>query len=199
MAGDMSWCKTGDTISMSVQREPFWLTTTNWWTVPPEPTDTPTDSATASRWVRAYVVVPLVATSAAVGLAAIDPARASLGPVSYAGAVAIAAGLVLVSWTVRTYSRAGETLSPVVQPDRLVRTGPLAWTRNPLYLGVVTAVAGVAVLAGSPVAGGYAALLALMYHGLVVRVEEPKLAAVFGDAYRDYRAEVPRWLPRRRG
>jgi len=77
-------------------------------------------------------------------------------------------------------------------------TGLLAWTRNPQYLDVVTSVAGVAVLAGSPVVAGYAGVLALACHGVVVAVEEPTLTAAFGEAYRDYRKRVGRWLPRRR-
>jgi protein-S-isoprenylcysteine O-methyltransferase Ste14 len=146
-------------------------------------------------WVRTYVVVPLVASAAAVGLASVDPLRMAPGPVRYVGLIGLVAGLALVAWTVLTYSWAGETLSPVVEPDRLVTAGPLAWTRNPLYLGVVTAVVGVAVLAGSPVAGAYGGLLAVVYHAIVVVVEEPKLEAAFGDEYRNYREAVPRWLP----
>lgn len=156
-----------------------------------------TESSTIDWWVRTYIVVPLVASSVAVGLARIDPTRISLGLARYVGVVAVATGLAVVTWTVLTYSRAGETLSPVVQPDRLVTTGPLAWTRNPLYLGVVTTVAGVAVLAGSPAVVGYCLLLAVVYHALVVGVEEPKLAAAFGEAYHSYCDRVPRWLPRR--
>jgi len=76
-------------------------------------------------------------------------------------------------------------------------TGLLAWTRNPQYLDVVTSVAGVAALAGSPVVAGYAGVLALAYH-VVVAVEEPTLTAAFGEGYRDYRKRVGRWLPRRR-
>lgn len=145
--------------------------------------------------MRAYVIVPFVASGAAVGLATIDPMRTSLWPVGYAGVAGVVAGPVLVGWTVLAFVRAGETLSPVVQPGRLVTTGPLARTRNPLYLGVVTIVVGVALLTGSPVVGGYAVLLAVVYHGIVVRIEEPKLAAAFGDEYHAYRASVPRWLP----
>lgn len=147
-------------------------------------------------WVRAYVLVPLVAATAAVGLASLDPTGVGLGPARYGGLVIGAAGIALVAWTVVTFSRAGETLSPVVRPDRLVTAGPLAVTRNPLYLGVVTTVAGIAVLAGSPAVAGYTVVLAVVYHGIVVLVEEPKLEGTFGDTYRSYCDEVPRWLPR---
>lgn len=157
-----------------------------------------TRETSSGRWARIYLLVPLVAGGAAVALAALDPTRASLGPARYAGVGGVTAGILLVAWTTLTYSRAGETLSPVAEPGDLVTAGPLAWTRNPMYLGVVATVAGIAVLAESPVAGTYTGLLALVYHGIVVAVEEPKLEDSFGDAYRDYRDAVPRWLPRRR-
>jgi len=165
--------------------------------VVPDADEASNTDATTGWWVRTYLVVPLVASGAAVGLARIDPTRLSPGPARYAGVVAIAAGLGIAIWTVFTYSRAGETLSPVVQPDRLVTAGPLAWTRNPLYIGVVTTIAGVAVVAGSPAAAGYAGLLGVAYHAIVVGIEEPKLEAAFGDTYRSYCDQVPRWLPRR--
>lgn len=150
-----------------------------------------------NQWVQVYVVVPLLASGAAMGLAWIDPTQLSLGPVRYVGLAGIGAGLELVAWTVLAYSRVGETLSPVVGPERLVTSGPLAWTRNPMYLGVLTTVAGVAVVAASPVVAGYTGLLGLVYHALVILVEEPKLESTFGDVYRDYCDRVPRWLPRR--
>ncbi len=157
---------------------------------------TDSDAAPAAPWVRAYALVPLVAGALSVGLAAVDPVRASPGPARLVGGVLAAAGVGLVAWTALTFRRASETLSPATAPARLVTGGPLAHTRNPMYLGVVTTVAGVALLAGSPAAGGYALALAATYHLLVVRVEEPKLRAAFGAAYEEYRERVPRWLPR---
>jgi hypothetical protein len=50
-----------------------------------------------------------------------------------------------------------------------------------MYSCVRTTVAGVGVVAASP----------------VVLVEEPKLESTFGDGYRDYCDRVPRWLPPR--
>lgn len=54
------------------------------------------------------------------------------------------------------------------------------------------------MLAGSPVVAGYAGVLALAYHVVVVAVEEPTLTAAFGEGCRDYRRRVGQWLPRRR-
>lgn len=150
---------------------------------------------TVNQWV--YVVLPLLASGAAIGIAWIDPTQSSLGPARYVGLAGIGAGIGLVAWTVLAYSRVGEILSPVVGPEHLVTSGPLAWTRNPMYLGVLMTVTGVVVAAASPVGAVYTGLMGLVYHALVVLVEEPKLESAFGDIYRDYCDQVPRWLPRR--
>jgi protein-S-isoprenylcysteine O-methyltransferase Ste14 len=151
--------------------------------------------ATARLVANAYAVVPLVAASAATGLAAIDPFRFDLGLVGYSGLALAVVGVGLVGWTVWTVE-AGVTLSPVRTPDRLVVTGAFAHTRNPMYLGVLLVVAGVAVVGASPVTAGYAALLAAIYHLIVSFVEEPRLRETFGEEYDRYRERVPRWLPR---
>lgn len=92
-------------------------------------------------------------------------------------------------WWVQTY-----LLVPLVAGGV---AGPLAWTRNPMYLGIVTTLASVAVVAASPVVAAYASLLAVVYHLIVTLVEEPKLNASFGESSRAYRNKVPRWIPRR--
>lgn len=157
----------------------------------------PTSGNRAGRWVFAYAVVPAVASGAACVLAVVDPFRTTVWPVRPAGLLLLAGGIGLGAWTAATFGRTGETLSPVAHPETLVTTGPLAYTRNPLYLAVVAACLGVAALAGSPAALGYAAALWLAYHAVVVTVEEPKLRDRFGAAFDRYCERVPRWVPRR--
>ncbi len=78
----------------------------------------------------------------------------------------------------------------------LVSTGPFAWVRNPLYLGNIMLWTGFAVSAHlvwlAPVV---AVLLFAAYHAMVLW-EEQLLEARLGDAYREYAARVPRWIPR---
>jgi protein-S-isoprenylcysteine O-methyltransferase Ste14 len=78
-------------------------------------------------------------------------------------------------------------------PALLMTGGPYAFSRHPMYLGELGLWLGSAVLYGSPVVlVGFVVLFALMWR-LAVR-EEGSLEAKFGDAYRRYKARVPRWL-----
>lgn len=146
--------------------------------------------------VWAYAVVPLAAATAAASLAVLDPFRVTVGLVRVLGLPTVAVGVSLVGWTVSTVRPEGETLSPVLESAQLLTSGPFARTRNPMYLGVLTTAAGTSVLGASPVAAGYTAVLWLVYHPLVVFIEEPSLREQFGTEYNQYCDTVPRWRPR---
>lgn len=76
----------------------------------------------------------------------------------------------------------------------LVRSGPYAWVRNPLYVGNILLWTGVGVIAWPTVMALLPAML--LHYGLIVRWEERTLSRALGDPYRAYLREVPRWLPR---
>jgi protein-S-isoprenylcysteine O-methyltransferase Ste14 len=80
------------------------------------------------------------------------------------------------------------------QPSFVI-AGPYRRTRNPLLAGVLVAAAGVALAAHSIAVAACVAAAALVAHLWVVRVEEPRLVARFGDAYAAYLRCVPRWIP----
>jgi len=100
---------------------------------------------------------------------------------------------------IHQFGHAGTTVSPH-QPEAasvLVTRGVYAWTRNPMYLGLTTALTGWAVSLG-----GLSAFTGpLLFAPLIVRVqilpEERALRARFGREYEDYCARVNRWLGRR--
>jgi protein-S-isoprenylcysteine O-methyltransferase Ste14 len=110
------------------------------------------------------------------------------------GAMLIAVGISVFVAGVRDFSRA-DTPVPTSQPVRaLVTSGMHGRSRNPIYLGMFLVYAGIAVAASSP----WALLLELpvaivIRYGVVAR-EEAYLERLFGDAYREYRTRVRRWL-----
>ena len=64
-----------------------------------------------------------------------------------------------------------------------------------MITGVVSVLAGEALIWGSWVVGLWAAIFVLINHTYFVLLEEPDLAARFGASYAAYRARVPRWVP----
>lgn len=77
----------------------------------------------------------------------------------------------------------------------LVMVGPYSITRNPLYLFSIVGAVGVGAQFGGLSVAVLAGLAAAIIHFLVVRQEERVLLARHGDIYRQYVAEVPRFLP----
>ena len=88
------------------------------------------------------------------------------------------------------------TPAPIAPPQKLVVTGLYRYVRNPIYVGVVAVIVGQALLFGDGRLLWYAALLWLFFHVVVLVFEEPTLEQTFGAQYEDFRANVPRWIPR---
>jgi protein-S-isoprenylcysteine O-methyltransferase Ste14 len=112
----------------------------------------------------------------------------------------IAAGIVITGlgelvrlWGVHHIGAISRTRSDRLGP--LIASGPFARLRNPLYVGNIALWVGFAVTARllwlAPV---ILVLLAVEYH-TIVRWEEALLESRLGQAYRDYAARVPRWMP----
>ena len=77
----------------------------------------------------------------------------------------------------------------------LVTDGPFAIVRNPIYAGMLPALAGIALLAPNPVSFGAFALMIVALEIQTRAVEEPYLLRVHGNAYAEYAARVGRFLP----
>lgn len=111
-----------------------------------------------------------------------------------AAAILVVGGIALFTAAVRNFSRA-ETPLPTNQPARvLVTTGIHGWSRNPVYLGFFLTYVGIGLAARSPwIVALTLPIAAAIRYGVVAR-EEAYLERRFGDAYRTYKAHVPRWV-----
>lgn len=149
------------------------------------------------RAVLAFLALPTLAGMVApVLIARSDPWRGQTQPwgLSVAGV-----GAAVLLWCVRDFYAFGKgTLAPWAPPKRLVVVGLYRMVRNPMYLGVVTLVGGLAWWQSSPVVALYALFLLAAFHLRVLVHEEPHLARAFPEAWRIYSAAVRRWLPRLR-
>lgn len=84
------------------------------------------------------------------------------------------------------------------QPTQdIVRRGPYAYTRNPMYLFELTFWLGWALFYGSLAVGiGFLAWLSA-FNFIILPWEERGLEERFGEPYREYKRRVPRWFGRR--
>jgi hypothetical protein len=79
-------------------------------------------------------------------------------------------------------------------PDRLVSTGPYAYSRNPMYLGHIIFLIGLTLTLRSPLAALITIGVAVWFHLRVCR-DERHLVQRLGEPYVQYMASVKRWLP----
>jgi protein-S-isoprenylcysteine O-methyltransferase Ste14 len=113
------------------------------------------------------------------------------------GSIFIVLGLFLLGWTIRMFHFIGKgTLAPWDPTKNLVKSGPYAYTRNPMITGVASLILGESVLFGSISILSYCVLFFLVNTLWFRFCEEPNLIERFGDEYIDYREQVPMWLPR---
>ena len=110
------------------------------------------------------------------------------------GIVVIVIAFAIHIWATIVFRRHQTTMMPHRRSARLVTSGPFRFSRNPIYVGNLMLVAGLGLALGNlwfliltPILG-YALL------ELAIRGEERHLEALFGDAWRDYKARVRRWV-----
>ena len=115
-------------------------------------------------------------------------------PYRYLGIPLILIGLWLNIWADGIFKRAQTTVKPLEKPSALTTHGPFKFTRNPMYLGMVIGLIGLAVVLGSVTPF----LVPLIFYLIVVNAymphEEKYLEEVFGPRYLEYKRHVRRWL-----
>ena len=118
-------------------------------------------------------------------------------PLRLLGLILFAGGLALFCWCVTLFAKIGRgTLAPWDPTRALVAAGPYRHVRNPMISGVVMMLFGQALVWGSWAIAFWAALVLLINHVYFVLIEEPGLEERFGASYINYKARVPRWIPR---
>jgi len=113
------------------------------------------------------------------------------------GSLVFIAGFALFTWCVVLFARIGHgTLAPWDPTRDLVAVGPYRFARNPMISGVALVLIGEALLWGSWVVGIWVCLFMCINHVYFIFSEEPGLEKRFGESYRLYKSQVPRWIPR---
>lgn len=112
-------------------------------------------------------------------------------------AIPILAGIAFLLSAFARFALEGlGTPAPIAPTEHLVVGGVYRFVRNPMYLAVLSIIAGQALLFASWAVLLYGALVAAAMVLFVRLYEEPTLKGRYGDQYDVYRNNVPGWLPR---
>lgn len=113
------------------------------------------------------------------------------------GAAVMAIGLYFLILCVKLFVDIGKgTLAPWSPTRKLVATGPYRYMRNPMISGVLITLLGEAIILGSLGIFVEFVLFWAVNHVYFIFSEEPGLEKRFGEGYKIYKRNVPRWIPR---
>ena len=117
---------------------------------------------------------------------------------SAAGIGLCAAGQALRAWVLGQVPDGTSGQNERLIATELNTSGPYARTRNPLYLGNLLITIGLCVIAHDPILLALVAILFAAQYRAIIAAEEEFLRGRFGARFEEYRARVPRFLPRLR-
>ena len=113
------------------------------------------------------------------------------------GSLFVIAGFGLFIWCVSLFAKVGHgTLAPWDPTRNLVAIGPYRYVRNPMISSVAMILIGQALLWSSWAITAWSCVFICINHLYFVLSEEPGLEKRFGEDYRVYKKNVPRWIPR---
>jgi protein-S-isoprenylcysteine O-methyltransferase Ste14 len=114
------------------------------------------------------------------------------------GVVLIIVGATIVILARREFARYGQPTDPGHPTSRIINTGVFSISRNPLYLGGVCVLAGIALAVNLPWVIVLLIPALITCHYVLITPEEKYLAAKFGEEYHAYAVSVHRWIGRSR-
>lgn len=111
------------------------------------------------------------------------------------GILLVIAGFTISFSAFSLFRREGTEINPIsVTNSKLVVRGPYRFTRNPMYLGLVTFTLGIAFWVGSLPMFAVPMLLFILIHWRFIPMEEAKMRRQFGASFDDYAGRVRRWV-----
>ncbi len=115
-------------------------------------------------------------------------------PWNWLGCVALVVGFVIGVIAVAQFHREQTTVKPFQQSNALVTTGVYRCSRNPMYLGLVLMLIGLALLLGSLTPFVLIVVFVLIMNQVFIKTEERMLQETFGEEYEVYQRQVRRWI-----
>ncbi|MBI2650670.1 isoprenylcysteine carboxylmethyltransferase family protein [Candidatus Woesearchaeota archaeon] len=120
--------------------------------------------------------------------------RFIFGSYRHIGVLIFILGLSMTFTSFYLFKKNKTPIMPGQKPIFVVMSGPYTFTRNPMYLGVATALTGVAVYIGNLLAFISPLIFFTATNFFFVPREEKLLESIFGKKYLDYKKKVRRWI-----
>lgn len=115
-------------------------------------------------------------------------------PFTYLGMVAIATGIGMVLFCAYLFRQKDTTIKPFQESSYLVKEGIFNYSKNPIYLGMITVLIGLWILEGSLTPLFIIPVFTWLIQELFIKQEEKMLLDKFGESYQEYKATVRRWI-----
>jgi len=113
---------------------------------------------------------------------------------SLLGLILILSGISLVFVSFRFMRKMKTTFIPDGTPEVLISSGPFKFSRNPIYLGMLTILVGAAFLMSSLSAIIIAFVFGIIINFTWIAHEEKKLHELFSEDWENYSSKVRRWI-----
>ncbi len=122
------------------------------------------------------------------------PEERSVGWYQVIGLVVVAVGAGVCCFAAAIFSARDTTKKPWGEPTAFVAQPPYTWTRNPMYLGIVTVLLGLAIFFESIAMLLAPAVFFAVIDRMVIPREEETMERLFGQDYVAYKDRVRRWI-----
>lgn len=110
------------------------------------------------------------------------------------GTIGIVFGFTVLLWAWLQFKKSKTAIRPTAKSSLIVRNGLYRYTRNPMYLGMLSILLGAAFMMGTIEAMFAPIAFFLIIDKVFIPCEEEDLLTQFGEGYAEYVESVRRWI-----
>ena len=115
-------------------------------------------------------------------------------PWNLLGSIPVALGLASNLIADREFKKHKTTVKPFKESTTLITSGVFRVSRNPMYVGFVLILIGIATFMGSLTPYVVVPVFAILTDAVFIRAEERRLEGAFGESWLQYKKSVRRWI-----
>ncbi len=115
-------------------------------------------------------------------------------PYNYSGILLISFGIYLNLWVHFKYKKLKNPIEVEKKPKVFLTSGPFKFSRNPMYLGMLSILLGTSLLLGSLISFIFPVIFLLLINNVTIPIEEKNMEEKFGGKYAHYKNKVRRWI-----